>query len=37
MPILDTCKFEKVVIKTEGALPWTRSNIGSLALNGKEL
>ena len=26
MPLLDTCKFEEVVIKTEGAMPWTMSD-----------
>ena len=25
MPLLDTCKFEEVVIKTEGAMPRTMS------------
>ena len=27
MPLLDTCKFEEVVIKTEGAMPSTMSNM----------
>ena len=27
MPLLDTCKFEEVVIKTEGAMPRTMSNM----------
>ena len=28
MPLLDTCKFEEVVIKTKGAMPRTKSNMG---------
>ena len=28
MPLLDTCKFEEVVIKTEGAMPRAMSNMG---------
>ena len=27
MPLLHTCKFEEVVIKTEGAMPRTMSNM----------
>ena len=27
MPLLDTCKFEEVVIKTESAMPRTMSNM----------
>ena len=27
MPLLDTYEFEEVVIKTEGAMPWTMSNM----------
>ena len=42
MPLLDTCKFEEVVIKTEGALPPAMSNMfcffyHSRANNSKEL
>ena len=27
MPLLDTCKFEEDVIKTEGTVSWTMSNL----------
>ena len=30
MPVLETCKFEEVVIKTEGTMPQTRSNLDLL-------
>ena len=33
MPVLDTCKFEEVVIKTEGTVPQDKSIMGFLALN----
>ena len=37
MPVLEYCKFENVVIKPEGAMPWTRSKIGFLALMCEKL
>ena len=37
MPVLDTCKFREVAIKTVGAMPRTWSNKGYLALMGKYL
>ena len=39
MPILDTCKFEEVVIRTESAMPRTMSNMffyNSRASNSKK-
>ena len=35
VPVLDTCMFEEVAIKSEGTMPRTRSNKGFLALKGK--
>ena len=32
MPVLKTCIFEEVAIKSEGTMPRTRSNIAFLAL-----
>ena len=28
MPVLDTSQFKQMAIKCEGAMPWTRSNMG---------
>lgn len=35
MPFLDTCKLEKVAIKTEGTLPQIWSSMAFLALRSK--
>ena len=35
MPVKETCEFEKISIKTKGALPWTRSNMGFLTLKAE--
>ena len=35
MSVLDTCKVKEVAMKTEDAMPKTRSNMGFLALKGK--
>ena len=35
MPLLDTCKFEEIVIKTEGAMPRTMSTMGFFITQGQ--
>lgn len=35
IPVLDTCKFEKLAIQTEGALSRTMANMGSFSTEGQ--
>ena len=35
MPFLDTCKFEEIVIETEGAMPRSMSNMGFFITQGQ--
>ena len=35
MPVLDTCKFEKVAIDSEASLPGTSSNMGLFSAQGR--
>ena len=35
MPVQHTCKFEEVAIKTDSAMPRTRSNMGLFSTQGQ--